>query len=749
MTANKQLTEARTLLLANSWSVIPLHRPMGEGCSCTDGGVCVRGKPGKHAAVPWKEYMTGLPTEKNLNLWFATKPERNLGIVTGMLSNVVVLDVDGEEGQQSLRDQGVQIPFTPTVKTANGFHYYFQWPGYEVRNFVRQLPGLDFRGDGGYVVAPPSLHHTGHVYFWEVEPYEPLAPMPAWLLDLLTLKQENGHTPVLEPVATVGSDGTSRYGQVVLTREAEYLANVKQGSRNTALNKSSFAVGRLVAGGEVSQEDAEAALTQAGLAMGLDPGEVAATVNSGLSSGDKAPRSAPLHLTELGNAQRLVRLLGGNARFVPVTGSWLFWNRQYWERDETLEIMRYVREVIQQLHKEAARSMTGDESAETMDEVNKKVKWAFQSETKLKMQNTVDLSRSEPGIPLLVSELDRDNWLFNVQNGTINLRTGELLPHRKEDYITKLSPAVYVDNAPNDLWLSFLDRIFLGNRELIEFIQRAVGYSLTGSTREQVLFFLYGTGKNGKTTFVEVLRNLMGGYALKASMNMLAVQERGNQASNEIARLFGSRLVVASEIEEDRRLHEAMIKDLTGTDTISARFLYKEPFEFLPTHKLWIYGNHRPLVRGTDTGFWRRIMLVPFEAVITPEERVPDLIERLNGQRSGILNWAVQGLNSWREQGLNPPDIVLAATDQYRAEMDTLGAFLEDRLEKKEGARLRQGDLYIAYQMWAEMGGARPMTQNSLARKLRERGIEPLRSKHGMFYEGLRLRSMLERKDVQ
>jgi putative DNA primase/helicase len=283
-------------------------------------------------------------------------------------------------------------------------------------------------------------------------------------------------------------------------------------------------------------------------------------------------------------------------------------------------------------------------------------------------------AQAERGVAITHNALEVDPWRLTVMNGTLDLRTGEMGEHRREDLYTRFVPVEYDPVAECREWLVFLNRVLNGNEELIAFLQRAMGYSLTGSTGEQCLFFLHGSGANGKSTFLEILRALLGDYAVQADFATF-LENRNDGPRNDIARLFGARVVTSSEVGEGKKVNESLVKSLTGTDRVAARFLYAEAFEFLPTFKLWLAANHKPVIRGTDTAIWRRIRLVPFTVEIPEGERDPELPNRLRAELPGILAWAVQGCLLWLESGLGVPDQVRAATDAYRRESDILGAF--------------------------------------------------------------------------
>lgn len=431
----------------------------------------------------------------------------------------------------------------------------------------------------------------------------------------------------------------------------------------------------------------------------------------------------------MGNAQRLLDQHHGDILYVHSWKRWLTWDGCHYRPDETGEVMRRAKQTVAAIYGEAAQQ-------DDPEERKKLAAWAAQSESGHRLREMIELARSDAAAE--PAQLDANRWYLTALNGTIDLRTGKLLPHSRRDLSTKLAPVAYVTGATCPTWLKFLDRVQGGDGELIGYLQRALGYSLTGETREQVLFFLYGSGANGKSTFLEVLRTLLGHYAQQADFSSF-LERRGEGPRNDIARLKGARLVTASEAGQGHRLAESLIKQVTGGDTITARFLYAESFEFRPQFKLWLAANHKPLIRGTDPAIWRRIRLIPFTVTIPENERDPELLQKLLTEVPGILQWAVQGALEWQRAGLGVPSAVRAATEVYRSEMDTLAAFLEESCEEGFSYRCETRALYRAYAAWCETNGERPDSQRTLSAKLKERGYEPTRTNQARGWLGLRV----------
>jgi len=340
-------------------------------------------------------------------------------------------------------------------------------------------------------------------------------------------------------------------------------------------------------------------------------------------------------------------------------------------------------------------------------------------ETLAQIRNMMELAKTEPGVPVLSEELDTDPMLLNVLNGTLDLATGNLRPHRREDLITRVAPVVYDTNAKCPTFERFLDEIMGGNASLSGFLRRAVGYALTGLTSEQCMFVFHGTGSNGKSTFLDAVMAILGeGYALQTPTETIVSKVNGFDAiPNDVARLKGARFVAANEIEEGRRLNEALVKQLTGDERVTARFMRGEWFEFRPEFKLFLAVNHLPEIRGTDHGIWRRIRAVPFTKTIPDEKQDKDLSAKLHAEASGILNWALEGLREWLSGGLNAPPEVLAATTSYRELMDSLGDFLKHCCVQLPNVRAQSGDLYAEFVKWSDTD--KPLTHKAFSQRLK------------------------------
>lgn len=456
---------------------------------------------------------------------------------------------------------------------------------------------------------------------------------------------------------------------------------------------------------------------------------------------------ADFPLSDYGNAERLVKNHGTNLRHCNPFSRWYVWDNQRWREDETGEIIRCAKDTVRKIHEEINRIDLGQ--ATDMASLNhllairnKITRHALKSEENNELRAMIELAQSEKPLPVLPIELDADPFSFCVQNGVVDLRSGGLSGHERSALITKISPVSFNHKAKCPRWEQFLREIFAGDQDVIEYIQRAVGYSLTADVSEQALLFCYGTGANGKSTFMNVVSKIAGDYAQRAPKSLVQVDGRGDgKVPTDMARLKGVRLVACSELEEGKALAESVVKDLTGGDRLVARFMRQDFFEFDPTHKLWMLGNHRPEIRGTDYAIWRRIHLIPFTETFGPDRRDPELGNKLMRELPGILNWAIKGCLDWQKRrGLQPPKAVLNAVKEYRQAEDKMGQFLEDVCVSNTTYWVSSKNLYDAYKRWCESTGDRYITNKMFSGRLTDRGYKPQKSKGERGWVGLNLK---------
>jgi putative DNA primase/helicase len=443
-------------------------------------------------------------------------------------------------------------------------------------------------------------------------------------------------------------------------------------------------------------------------------------------------------LTDFGNAERMVDQFSSYIRYCHQNEFWYIWNsiEGRWKIDEAEKIYRLSKDVTRRILLEAAHA--------PIDEVKKKIfLWGLTSECKPRQNGMIDLARTDPAVQIKLDDIDKDNMLFNLRNGTFNLKTLVLQPHNKEDNISKLADFEYDPTAKCPLFLKYLERIFRSSPkkdEIILFLQRAVGYTLTGLTQEQCLFLLYGKGSNGKSVFLDILKGLMGEYGTKIISKSFTT-ERGEQ-SNDIAALSGRRYVFASENASGSKLDESMVKELTGGEDISARFLHKEFFTYRPRFKLWWGFNHLPIISDMTNSIWRRVKIIPFTEILPESEWDKELADKIvRDEISGVFNWAVKGLGEYNQYGLQQPEIITSTIDGYKNDQDILLDFFTTNYEFTESEldMVKASDLYASYKAWwFSIESTKPMSSNMFGRLCRDRGLNKTERREGTFYQKIR-----------
>lgn len=626
----------------------------------------------------------------------------NWGVVCGAASGIVVVDVDPRNGGDAsyLKIQG-DLPPTLRVRTAGGgFHLYYKHPGGHVGGRGNIRPGIDIKADGGYVVGIGSTLADGGAY--ELVEDILLADLPPWLHAELKTKP----TPAI-PASQSSSISTGQRNDQ-LFREL------------SGLRARGFSDDALLGTAEARNGDCEVPLDQV-------------EVESLVRSVSRYPTGKIRYdLTDLGNARRLVAQHGEDLRYCFPWSCWLVWDGRVWRKDETGEVMRLAKSTVSSIYVEA--------SQETDDARRRELgRHATTSQSQPRLTAMIELAKSETNVPALPDELDSDKWILNVENGVVDLRSGTLRPHERSDLMTRCAPVEWDPTAKCPKFTRFLLQVSGSRREQVRFLQRVVGYCLTGSTREQKLFFFYGAGANGKSTFLEAIRALLGEYAMQTPTQTLMAR-RGDSIPNDIARLKGARFASAVENEEGARLAESLVKQLTGGDRITARFMRAEFFEYLPQFKIIMAGNHKPDVRGSDKGIWRRICLVPFDTTIPEAVQDKDLQQKLKDELPGILNWAIAGCLAWQKSGLAVPMRIEKATKSYREETDDFMAFLENRCTLEKSHYSFAADILDAYREWS---GDKQYSHARLRRQLESRGFESQRRSQGVIWKGLRVDTAL------
>lgn len=732
----------------------------------------------KRPASAWGEFATRRSDQSERYAWFVEQSHQ-LAVVTGSVSDeLVILDFDSDTGYESFAAEHPVIRSLPRIRTGSGKHHvWFRTPA-PVRASVERSPDggrVEVRAGKHYTLVPPSIHpDTGQAYVWEIEPFdgipvvelatlgitqrprsdapahEPLQPERALderdihlIVELVTpyYVPYSRHDLCLALAGWLAGRGVREDDAIdvvrQLARHAGDEGRLTEYRRGISDSYRKIRQGEPVAGW-ARLTDRSDPLVSPSVAKRLDlliSDHDPHLVRTAPSDGDDADtceqRSFPF--SDLGNAERLVTRVGRDLRYCALWTHWLHWNGRYWEMDESETVVRLAKETVRTIYADAAVSNDAVER-------RKIAKFALGSESAPRIRAMLELARSESAIPLQPDDFDRDPWLLTVANGTVDLHTGALLPHQREHLITRGLDVAYDPEALCPTFTHFLQRILGGDPEVVAFVQRAIGYSLTGSTEEQCLFIAWGTGSNGKSTLLDLLLDLLGAYARQTPTDTLMAR-RNDAIPNDIARLQGARFVASTETDEGKRLSEPLIKQLTGGDRIAARFMRAEWFEFKPTFKLWLATNHKPIIRGTDHAIWRRIRLIPFTVTIPESEQDRRLPARLRAELPGILRWAIDGCLAWQRDGLTPPASIIAATDSYRVEMDLLALWIEDCCTVGDTLTDTATALYRSYVNWCENNGQKPLAQRSFGLRLAERGMQSDRTMYGRFWVGIQVRS--------
>ena len=704
---------------SDMFSIVSKYHILGR-CVIPSGG----GRDGKSALIRWKRYQTVQPTDAKLETWERQLSPKVWAMPTGPVSKCFVIDCDTPEANAMMEAHGLK----PHVRTSKGCHYYCKLPQWPICNGTRIAGGIDVRGQGGYVNFCGGNGRVGYELLrWPTEDsLIPFNKLPPELQKVLKPKPKTVKERILQ----------------------EAVARAQPGNRNA----TGLWLACQLRDNGLTQTEAEA-LMRSYAAQVRDLGIELYTETEAINSLGQAysrPARAPWHgtrshqaqpdgfnLTDLGNAERLVNQYGSILHYCYERNKWLIWSGKAWEWDSGARITSLAKLTVRNIYHEA-----GDEP----DEKRRKelADHAKRSESDHRLTAMINLARSERGIPVKVTELDTNPWLFNCLNGTLDLRTGQLLPHGKEDLLTILVLIEYHPEAQCPRWLAFLDRVTGGNMELAKYLQRAVGYSLTGDTKSQVLFFLYGLGNNGKSTFVTTIRKLTGEYGERVNTDLFMLKDKNMGGPKEaLANLKGKRYVVASELEDGRRLAVSLVKDMTGGETIKADRKYEHEIEYQPTHKLWLVGNHKPVIADTTLSIWRRVKLIPFTVTIPDKEIDPDLPSKLEAELPGVLAWAIRGCLDWQRHGLREPDTVTTATAGYRHEQDVLGDFTEDCCAIEPLASIPKADLKDEYQTWCERNSVEPISQRTFKARLIEKGITEGKSGSIRYWKGITLKSLV------
>lgn len=471
-------------------------------------------------------------------------------------------------------------------------------------------------------------------------------------------------------------------------------------------------------------------------------GDLEAVLSYNETLGEPISDGEGCHLTDLGNCKRLVAQYGDRIRHCYERKKWLLWTGKRWELDDGLDILEFAKQTALGIYGEASKETDDNHRAEL-------VKHAKASESGMRLKAMVELAQSERGIPVRIGQFDSDDWLLNCKNGTIDLRTGNLKPHDPGDLITRMVPLDYDPDAKSELWDNFLIRIFNGDLELIAYIQKCVGCSITGAI-EMLFWFCHGMGFNGKSTFFNaIVRTLGDDYAREVPASAFMVNDRQSDINETIAGLLKIRLVVATELTDGQILDVAFIKRATGGESLKSNRKWEHEFYFRPSYKLFLCGNHQPRIKDTTNSIWGRLCKVPFEVTIPENERIANFSDKLVKEcKQTILAWLVKGCLKYQNEGLERPDIVIRATSDYRENQDALAEYLSERCFVESTATITVSELYKNFHEWHEGNGTTPLGKASFNERMREKDFKTVRGTgNKLIWQGIRLREALDPDD--
>jgi len=691
---------------------------------------------------------------------------KNIGLLLGDASGGLVdIDVDAPEARRLASRLLLDTAAVFGRPGAPRSHYLYTVgdPGRVMRLQDPTKVGEDatlveWRANGGQSIVPPSLHkETGEQIVWyaEGDPFEvdrdellqAVNRLAAAALLVRHWPDGARHVAALHLAGGLLSNGWPVDDvRALVAAIAEASGDAEVADRLTAVDTTAARIGadQPVTGWRSLAKVIDPRVVHRvrdWLGATFDVGDLAEQPTPTAPASTQAADGAPafLALTDIGNAERLVEAFGDRLRYCRAWHAWLIWDGRRWSTDERAEVELYAKAVVRGIAAEVEAVKGDDLVAQNLRRSLRK--WARMSEGDSRIMSLLRRAAAEEGIAVAPGDLDVDAWLLNVENGTVDLRTGELRPHNRADLITKLAPVTFDPTAAAPTWSAFLARILAGDAELVDLLQRIVGYCLTGSTRERLFFIAHGQGDNGKSVLTQVIAAMLGDYAMRTPIETI-MERRDSGIPNDVARLRGARFVYASESERNARLAVARVKDFaSGGDRITARFMRAEFFEFEPTFKLFVHTNHRPRINDSNKAIWNRLRLLPFDVTIPKAEQDTTLAERLRLELPGILNWALVGCLRWQAEGMTMPAKVAAANAAYRLESDDVGRWLAECCVVDAQATIVSR---AAQESFRAFTGAEKVEPRSFAAELRERGFRDRHAKAGTTWRGFRLKTTEE-----
>jgi len=648
--------------------------------------------------------LTGEEVEKHIEKggWLGLK------IPKGM----ILIDVDEEQtGEYLYKVLGELGLNYHAIKTPRGWQFFFKDTGQVKSQLVgaltKSLIVVDYKlSEKGYTVLPDPTRNTEGRY-WEHIADGELSPLPVFLEPVKIAKPED----VVEIPIPEGKRDDTLFRHV--SRLRDFISDEDE------IRKIMYFINQYLTKPPLKKEHLETLIKK------RDGYEYGHSVSIEKLQDDDKPR-----MTDTWNAKQFSNMFQGKILWCDPWNTWLIFKEGRWQRDDELKTV--------DLAKQVAKSMY--ERASQIDDDNERkafVKWTLRTESRQALMNMIELAK--PDLSVRPELLDVDKYLLNLRNGTYDLRNDKLLSHSPEDRLTMMANVEYDPDAKCPKWIEFLNKIFAGDQDLIGFVQKALGYSLTGDTGEDCFFIVYGTGANGKTTFLNTIETVLGDYAAQSRAETFLSKDRDTIPS-DLARLKGRRFVVATEFPQGKVIAESLIKSLTGRDELTVRELFGKWFQYKPQFKIWLGTNHKPVVRDNSVGFWRRVKLIPFEVQIPVNERIRNFEDILLEEASGILNWMLEGYREWKNEGLGDTEKIREATAEYRDENDVLRDFLEERCIEDPNASISKKELYQAYVDWSTFNTEKTLSKGTFLRLIEERGYKPYRSNKERGWKGITLK---------
>ena len=667
----------------------------------------------KAPLVNWKPYQDKPADEAQLERWQDELNPQLWGIVTN--ASVAVIDADTPETRAKLE---ATLGQCHVLTPRGGGHWYIDTTGHPFKTVAGLLPGVDSRGFGGFINVTGKSKLGEYKIINLPMPGENLIPYTKLPKRILAALDGN------KPGDKAQQPGTP----------------IPEGERNASLASLAGALRRQ--GADQATIETTLLETNARRCAPPLPEQEVLTIAKSISQYEPKPdgdNHRHYNLTDYGNAERLASQWGDVIRYSPERKLWLIWSGKVWEWDiGGIRIAKLAKKTDRDIYREAADEVDNNLRKEIVNH-------ARATERQVRLDAMISSAESEPGIAVYLSELDTNLWLLNVNNGTIDLKTGTLKPHDRADMITELLPIDYNPSASSKEWVAFLDRIFNHDDDLITYIQRAMGYSITGDQSEMVFFFCYGRGWNGKSTLLNTCRLVMGNYASQVPPSAFMVDKNKRGGPDEaIASLKNKRLVCATELEDGQRLSVSLVKRMTGGEPLWCEHKFERGYNFQPTHKLWLSGNHEPVITDTTNSIWYRLKKIPFTVEIPGADRIKGYDSYLAREHSvAILAWLVKGCAEWcQATNLAEPEAVRQAVAEYRDQQDILYDFLTERCLFKKSESIDQKALYANYKQWAEENDINAIGKMTFRTRLQEKGALADRgNKHVAIWRGIRLLS--------